>query len=251
MEMVKFVEIWSSINIEDVKPYYLISNYGRIYSLYSNTFIIPHENHSGYLQASLMTNTGRVFRKVHRLVLLSFNYFAGCEELQVNHKDGNKSNNCLWNLEWVTPKENIAHAVLNNLRSSKGENNPRSVLTEKDVKSIVSMVLEGLSTNDIANILGCSPSEIRSIINGSCWNSVLTKEEISLMKNARCYMDDNTKHNICLYYQNNKGAFDSIKELCINALLSSNFEINDKSLRIAKRLYYRYQNPEITYLYNY
>ena len=249
--MVKFREIWLPINIEDVKPYYFISNYGRIYSNISNTFIIPHKNHSGYLQASLMTNSGRIFRKVHRLVLLTFNYFNGCEELQVNHKDCNKLNNCLWNLEWVTPKENISHAILNNLRSSAGENNPKAILTEKEVKNIFNMVLKGMSTSNIANELGCSTSEVRSIINGATWSNVFSKEELAIMKNIRCYMSDNIKHKLCLYYQDNINNFNSVIELCTNALLYANFEINDKSLRIAKRLYYKYQNPEITSLYNY
>lgn len=69
-----------------IKPYYAISNYGKIFNIYTKNEIIPHMNENGYLQVSLMTRTGRVFRKVHRLVMMCFFYFEGCENFQVNHK---------------------------------------------------------------------------------------------------------------------------------------------------------------------
>lgn len=92
---------------DGIKPYYMISNYGTVLNIITNTEIIPHENENGYLQVSLMTKTGRVFRKVHRLVMMCFFYFEGCENFQVNHINGNKHINAYWNLEWVTSKENV------------------------------------------------------------------------------------------------------------------------------------------------
>ena len=71
---------------------------------------------------------------VHRLVMETFSPIKGSENLQVNHKDGNKENNSINNLEWVTNMENMQHAIRNNLtRKVHGEEVGGVKLTERDV----------------------------------------------------------------------------------------------------------------------
>ena len=56
--------------------------------------------------------------KIHRLVALHFiQQLSG--KTHVNHVDGNKENNTQYNLEWVTPKENSKHAIINGLQGSR------------------------------------------------------------------------------------------------------------------------------------
>jgi hypothetical protein len=65
---------------------------------------------SGYRIVSIITKNGRVSRRVHRMVAETF--IANPDNKpQVNHIDGNKSNNSVVNLEWVTAQENIEHAI--------------------------------------------------------------------------------------------------------------------------------------------
>lgn len=77
--------------------------------------------------------------KIHRLVAETF-IPNPKNKPQVNHKDGNKLNNAIYNLEWTTQLENMQHAWKNKLicgnKGNKGENNPRSKLTWKDVEFI-------------------------------------------------------------------------------------------------------------------
>lgn len=115
-------EIW-----KDIKGYegiYQISNLGRVKSLARKIPIeawgkkrlrsIPErimqlEQVNGYFTLSLKKDGKRKHHKVHRLVAESF--LENHEEKRcVNHIDGNKENNCVDNLEWVTHSENMIHA---------------------------------------------------------------------------------------------------------------------------------------------
>lgn len=248
-----FIELTDKIPY--IKPYYWVSNYGRIFSTYTNSFLIPHANENGYLQVSLMTETGRIFRKVHRLVLIAFRYFYDCESYQGNHKDGNKLNNYLYNLEWVTPKENIVHAINNNLRKGfKGEDNPKASITEADAKMIGEMLISKKYTDEeISKTIICNNINIvRDIAKGNTWSHLFTEEELTIMKSTRRgnYISTEDKHNICKIFEEYK-SYDKVIDLVKHALNSLNLENSDRNIRIARRLYYKYDNPEITLLYNY
>ena len=106
---------------------YIVSNAGEIKSVARNVArskngalpvkertLAQFTDRYGYRCVSLQKDKKRITRCVHRIVLESFDYRCG---LQVNHKDGNKFNNNLSNLEWVTPKENIEHAQKMGLRN--------------------------------------------------------------------------------------------------------------------------------------
>ena len=118
-------EIWR--DIEGYEGLYQVSNLGRVKSL---TRIIHHKNNTlqpryekimnaknnqrGYLKIRLSKNSKRSSYYVHRLVALTFIPNDNNKRC-VNHKDCNKLNNILDNLEWATDSENIIHAYNNNL----------------------------------------------------------------------------------------------------------------------------------------
>lgn len=104
-------------NFED----YEIDEYGNVYR--NKNKLKPQVHNKGYLRVYLSKN-GKVSKKyIHRLVAETF--IPNPNNLpQVNHIDGNKKNNNVNNLEWVTSKENIIHAFKTGLSViPKGENN--------------------------------------------------------------------------------------------------------------------------------
>ena len=95
----------------DIKGYedYQVTSWGRVYNKAHEKFVNPEVNFKGYLRVDLYRNHERKHMKVHRLVAEAF--IPNPENKpQVNHIDGNKRNNSVTNLEWVTDAENKAKA---------------------------------------------------------------------------------------------------------------------------------------------
>ncbi len=103
------MEIWKPI--EGTKGFIEVSNYGRARSLLRGTprVLRAQADKKGYLRLRVTIEREKYTYKVHREVAKAFieNPF---ELPQVNHKDGNKWNNRVDNLEWVTNKQNAKHA---------------------------------------------------------------------------------------------------------------------------------------------
>lgn len=121
-------EIWKPI--KNYEGRYEISNYGRIKSFPTQrrTTIIILKNKltkDGYYETTLYSEEKPKSIRNHRLVAEAF--IQNIENKpQVNHKDGNKLNNYVGNLEWVTNQENITHSIEIGLQNPIGHNNPNA-----------------------------------------------------------------------------------------------------------------------------
>ncbi len=99
-------ELWKPV--KDFENFYEISNKGRVRNT-RGLVLKTHPQNSGYLQITFIVNNVRTKFLVHRLVAMQF--IENHENKRyVNHIDGNKLNNSVENLEWVTNSENILHA---------------------------------------------------------------------------------------------------------------------------------------------
>jgi hypothetical protein len=106
---------------------YKISNFGRTKSLRSSIFRKDFQSGKGYRAIQLSDkNSKKEYHYIHRLVALTFLGEPPKSNYVVNHKNLNKSDNRMSNLEWVTPQENMHHAYINgrsdNRRSKRRDN---------------------------------------------------------------------------------------------------------------------------------
>lgn len=152
---------------------YSVSSLGDVYSAYTEKILKPFPNNNGYLTVDLFHNTVKERVAIHRMVAVAFIDNPENKEF-VNHIDGNKQNNCVSNLEWVTPSENSIHAVLTGL-SAKGEDKTLAKLTENDVLEIQAGFKAGTKDFELAAKYGVSSGVISSIRLGKTWKHVSGK----------------------------------------------------------------------------
>lgn len=130
-------EIWKPI--AGWEGLYEISNLGRVKTVARKTSAgnrgVPETIRKpnimkGYHCIALQHDGKVKVYRIHRLVIEAFGYPQPTDEHQVNHIDGNKANNCIWNLEWVTPKENTDHAFETGLRKRTPTQETRDKMRE-------------------------------------------------------------------------------------------------------------------------
>jgi hypothetical protein len=133
------VEVWRDVPGYDGN--YAASNHGRVMrtKTINNAFtgrVLKPGLNKGYLYLTLVLNKQRKYLGVHQIVALAFLGYPP-EGYEVNHKDGNKLNNCINNLEYCTPQANSQHAFRIGLnRSRPGEECKIAKLTWKEVDEI-------------------------------------------------------------------------------------------------------------------
>ena len=155
---------------------YYVTDEGQIWNECTQRYLKMAKDKDGYLKVALscLDNNGRHRFSVHRLVLENFNPIEGMDKLQVNHIDGNKMNNHLENLEWATCKENIHHAIKNNLRA---EINGASTLTKEQVIEIYHRSNSGEKNVDLGKEFCLHPDTIGKIKNKKTFQNILNNIE--------------------------------------------------------------------------
>ena len=110
-------------------------------------------------------------RSVHRTIAEAF--IPNPNSLpEVNHKDGNKANNSVENLEWCTRNENLRHAYAHGLRTAKGINNARCKLSTNDVAYIKKNYIRGdkqYGAKALAAKFGVAHQTICAVVSGQNW----------------------------------------------------------------------------------
>lgn len=170
-------EIW--LPLVGYEIYYEVSNLGRIRSfdrevntknnstqIRQGKVLKQYLTHNGYLRVVVTKGNKRKSNPVHRLIANTF--IPNPENKpEINHKDGYKTNNVITNLEWVTRKENMIHAVNTGLVIA-----PKAVrkLTPEIIKHAKELREEGRSYKNIGLIYGVSKQTMNRAINNKTYN---------------------------------------------------------------------------------
>lgn len=152
-------------------PRYEISKEGTIRTKVSLKIKSQYVGSTGYYMVSFSYSNKSKPLRVHRLIAET--YIPNPEsQPEINHKDGNKLNNDIANLEWVTHLENMQHANKTGLMNNRGSNNGTSKLKEADIPKIRELLKTKLSQQKIANMFNVSRSAILMIHLNKRWSHV-------------------------------------------------------------------------------
>jgi hypothetical protein len=142
---------------------YTITENGEVINNHTLRRVKAQPNGKGYLRVCI----GGKQRFVHRLV--AEKYIPNPENKpQVNHKDGNKLNNSVGNLEWVTNQQNRDHAVKNDLHIH-GDKCPWSKLLKEQVDFIRNH--PEITATELSKVFDVSAVTIRDIRNFRSWKN--------------------------------------------------------------------------------
>ena len=154
------------------------------------------------MRYNITLNNGKtLFTGAHKLGLMAFDPITNSDLFVPNHKDGNKLNNFIGNLEWNTVSENTRHALDTGLSNCKCENNSRTYLTNDTVHYICKMLEEKVSIHDILNKLGYEYGQernrvaaiIRGIRAGRSFLEIASQYNIPGIKGRRFYPPEFTE----------------------------------------------------------
>ena len=178
-------EIWK--DVPSYEGIYEVSNYGQVRSVTrvrNGTHgpctvrgrILSLPTCSDYMNVSLCFEGIKRTMHVHRMVAEAF-IPNPHNKPQVNHKDGNKFNNNVDNLEWNTCQENMDHAKSHNLLTAlKGEDHMGSKLSDEQIEEIRRRYVRGCKHNSgkaLAAEFGVSSANISYIVNNKRWTHLL------------------------------------------------------------------------------
>lgn len=144
------------------------SSHGRVRSRFGRV-LKTRAMDNGYWVVCFHHDGRTVTKLVHRVVAAAFK--GGCPKgREVNHKDGNKANNRPGNLEYVTRRQNIRHAMAKGLMRLVGEDNPAAKIPREIAAQIrVDHAAGRAGYKLLARQHGLAPETVRDIIKGRIW----------------------------------------------------------------------------------
>lgn len=172
------VEEWLPVNVPHFSEGFHISTFGRLKGLKKNHINKAYITEGGYLRTTITHE--KVTNSFYLHVLVTNAFIPKPENLteielldiQVNHKNGIKTDNRVWKLEWNTRSQNMLHAFKHGLNKGSGENHFRSKLTNKQALEIFHSKEK---RKTLALKYNVNPHTIQNIKLGILWSDVTGK----------------------------------------------------------------------------
>lgn len=217
-----------------------VSNFGRVWSETSRKFITEFSKNKDLyctIPVHLPAKEGRykyTSIMLSRAVMIAFAPVPGYEKLDVNHNDGNKDHNWIWNLSWTTRSENNLFCHRNGQREQpKGVDHYKTNLTEEDVNKICTMLMERRQCKDIASEIGCTPQIVSHILNGTTYHDKYMEYKLYELTKPRNTnrLTDEQKEIAIDFIKSNISYYSNKRDMYIDALLKAGYENPDKKDR--------------------
>lgn len=153
-------------DIPGYEGHYAATEDGRVWS-YKNSLFRKYSFSRGYAVVPLSKEGHIKTCRVNRLIAKTF--IPNPENKgEVNHKNGIKNDDRVENLEWVTPKENMQHALANGL-VAVGSKSSSSKRTEQEILEIRKLHREGLGYRKIGRLFSMRPQSVKGIVKRVSW----------------------------------------------------------------------------------
>lgn len=180
-------ESWKPVPISAFSSSYSVSSRGRVRREAPGTrgcivgkILKNNRDRKGYLCVTLVTTSGKIVARIHRIVAAAFIGNPTTERPHVNHKNSNPQDNRVENLEWVSRSENMAHCSRAGRHGSvmcpesvpRGEKSYQSKVTEEQVREIRRLAEFSVPYSEISSRYGISTSAVWKIKFGHSWKSV-------------------------------------------------------------------------------
>lgn len=146
-------------------PHLEIGSFGTIRCRESKVPYLPIEDASGYWRVNVGMKNGHY---IHRMVCEAFHGPKPGVRYTVNHRDGVKGNNRADNLEWLTIRENLLHAVEMGL-IARGEDHHNARFTNEEIVEMRERRVRGETTVQLAKAFKTSPGHVSEITRGRMW----------------------------------------------------------------------------------
>ena len=183
------VQVFRELKYKNVKPLYLIDEYGNVYSKYKKGYLKPKKDKDGYLSLSLVGIDKTVYVRV--ATLIAYNFIGkppkNMKDPTIDHIDNNIVNNYFKNLRWMERGMNSSIRV----NKGVGEKNSEARLTNQNVIEICELLAEDkLTLKEIGEKYNVSKYTISNIKRKVSWrhitnNYIFPKVNVIRAKNGR------------------------------------------------------------------